>query len=384
MTRVAVVGIGHGKFGQRSDATVQELAFEAYRDALCDAGIGPDAIEASVVGSVPEYHKQRSLAGVIQEYLGLNPKPTWLTEVACASGSAAIRTAWMAITSGLHEVVAVIGCQKMTELTTAEILALMGRVGEVQWESIFGTTFPGYYAMFARRHMHEHGTTREQLAQVAVKNHYYGARNERALFRKEITVAKALASDPVASPLVVYDCCANADGAACVILASADRARAMGRAGVWLDGVGCASSSMSVLRRPDLTGLPSAADASRQAYAMAGISARDVKVAEVHDCFTIAEIMAYEDLGFCEKGRGGPFIEARQSYIGGATPVNVDGGLKAKGHPIGATGVSMACEIVRQLRGQCGERQVPGADVGLTHNVGGIGQYCFVDVFRRD
>ena len=384
MTRVAVVGAGHGTFGQRSDATVQELAFEAYRAALCDAGVGPDAIDASVVGSVPEYHKQRSLAGVIQEYLGLTPRPTWLTEVACASGSAAIRTAWMAIRSGLHEVVAVVGCQKMTELTTAEILALMGRVGEVQWESVFGTTFPGYYAMFARRHMHQYGTTREQLSLVAVKNHYYGARNERALFRKEITIERALASEPVASPFLVYDCCANADGAACVILASEERARAMGRAGIWLDGVGCASSSMSVLRRPDLTGLPSAADASRQAYAMAGIAARDVKVAEVHDCFTIAEIMAYEDLGFCPKGAGGAFIEARQSYVGGSTPVNVDGGLKAKGHPIGATGVSMTYEIVRQLRGECGVRQVPGADVGLTHNVGGIGQYCFVHVFRRD
>src|SRR5512135_1635151 len=182
MTRVAVVGIGHGKFGQRSDATVQELAFEAYRDALCDAGIGPDAIEASVVGSVPEYHKQRSLAGVVQEYLNLTPKPTWLTEVACASGSAAIRTAWMAIASGMHKVVAVIGCQKMTELSTPEILALMGRVGEVQWESTFGTTFPGYYAMFAARHMHEFGTTREQLGAVAVKNHHYGAMNPNALF----------------------------------------------------------------------------------------------------------------------------------------------------------------------------------------------------------
>lgn len=384
MPRVGIVGIGHGTFGRRSDATVQELAFEAYRDALTDARITPDAIDASVIGSVPEYHKQRSLAGVIQEYLNLNPRPTWLTEVACASGSAAIRTAWMAVRSGVHSVVAVIGCQKMTELTTAEILALMGRVGEVQWESVFGTTFPGYYAMFARRHMHEHGTTPEQLAKVAVKNHHYGALNDKALFRKEITVEKALASEPVASPFRVYDCCANADGAACLILASEDRARALRDDVVWLDGAGCASSSMSVLRRPDLTGLPSAVEASRQAYSMAGITAKDVKVAEVHDCFTIAEIMAYEDLGFCEKGGGGAFIEAKESYIGGSTPVNVDGGLKAKGHPIGATGVSMAYEIVRQLRGDCGPRQVPRADVGLTHNVGGIGQYCFVHVYRRD
>jgi len=321
---------------------------------------------------------------VIQEYLDLNPRPTWLTEVACASGSAAIRTAWLAIRAGVHDVVAVIGCQKMTELTTAEILALMGRVGDVQWESIFGTTFPGYYAMFAQRHMHEYGTTEDQLAMVAVKNHYYGARNDNALFRKEITIEKARASDPVASPLNVYDCCANADGAVCLILAAEPRARALSERPVWLDGLGCATASMSVLRRPDLTGLPSAAAAAAEAYRMAGVTAQDVKVAGVHDCFTIAEIMAYEDLGFCAKGEGGAFIEEKRPYIGGATPVNVDGGLKAKGHPIGATGTSQVYEIIRQLRGDCGERQVPDADVGLTHNVGGIGQYCFVNILRRD
>lgn len=385
MSRVGIVGIGHTKFGRRSDASVQELAYEAYREALADADLDPDVIDATVIGSVPEYHKQRSLAGVIQEYLNLNPKPTWLTEVACASGSAAIRTAWMSIGAGVHDVVAVIGCQKMTELETSEILALMGRVGDVQWESCFGTTFPGYYAMFARRHMHEFGTTAEQLAEVAVKNHYYGARNSKAMFQKEITAAKALASDPVATPLTVYDCCANADGAACVILASEATARRLGGGReVWLAGNGCASDSMSVLRRPDLTGLSSAREAASQAYRMAGITASDVRVAEVHDCFTIAEIMAYEDLGFCEKGEGGSFIADKQSYIDGSTPVNVDGGLKSKGHPIGATGVSMACETVRQLRAEAGERQVPNANIGLTHNVGGIGQYCFVNVFMRD
>jgi acetyl-CoA C-acetyltransferase len=384
MTRVGVIGIGHGRFGRRSDATVQELAFEAFRAALADAEIGREAIEASVIGAVPEYHKQRSVAGVVQEYLGLDPKPTWLTEVACASGSAAIRTAWMAIQSGLHNVVAVIGCQKMTELNTAEILALMGRVGEVQWESVFGTTFPSYYAMFANRHMHEFGTTREQLLAVAVKNHHYGAMNPNALFQKEITIEKALASDPVASPFCVYDCCANADGAACIILADEERATEHGEKVVWLDGVGCATASMSVLRRPHLVGLTSAQEAARQAYEMAGVGAKDVDVAEVHDCFTIAEIMAYEDLGFCARGEGGPFIEERRSYIGGEVAVNVDGGLKAKGHPIGATGVSMAYEVVTQLRGNAGDRQVPDAAVGLTHNVGGIGQYTFVNLFRRD
>jgi acetyl-CoA C-acetyltransferase len=376
--------MGHGVFGRRSDATVQELAFEAFREALGDAGIGRDTVDASVIGSVPEYHKQRSLPGVVQEYLGLNPKPTWLTEVACASGSAAIRTAWMSIRAGVHDIVAVIGCQKMTELSTPEILALMGRVGEVQWESIFGTTFPGYYALFARRHMHEFGTTRGQLLDVAVKNHYYGARNPFALFQKEITKEKALASDHVSSPFQVYDCCANADGAACVILANEEKAKAISEKTVWLDGMACATASMSVLRRPNMVGLPSAEQAAREAYEMAGVGPGDIKVADVHDCFTIAEIMAYEDLGFCKRGEGGKFIEERQPYIGGKVAVNVDGGLKAKGHPIGATGVSMTYEIAKQLRGESGERQVPDADVGLTHNVGGIGQYCFVQVMRRD
>jgi acetyl-CoA C-acetyltransferase len=384
MGRVGILGAGHGRFGRRSDATVQELAFEAFRLAMEDAGIDRAEIDASVVAAVPEYHKQRSVAGAVQEYLNLNPAPVWLTEVACASGSAAIRTAFMAIASGMHKVVAVIGCQKMTELSTPEILALMGRVGEVQWESVFGTTFPGYYAMFAQRHMHEFGTTHEQMLQVAVKNHHYGAKNPNAMFQKAITLEKARGSESVATPLCVYDCCANADGAACLILADEERAKSAGDRVVWLDGLGCASDSMSVLRRGDLVGLRAVSEAAKQAYRMAGITPSDVKVAEVHDCFTIAEIMAYEDLGFCDKGSGGRFIEERRPYIGsGAPAVNVDGGLKAKGHPIGATGVSMTCEVVKQLRGEAGERQVPGADVGLTHNVGGIGQYAFVHVLRR-
>jgi len=250
--------------------------------------------------------------------------------------------------------------------------------------SIFGTTFPGYYAMFAQRHMHDFGTTKEHLAAVAVKNHFYGAKNPKAMFQKEITAEKALASDPVALPLQVFDCCANADGAACVILATEERAKEINDKVVWLDGLGCASTSMSVLRRPNLVGLPSAVEASRQAYSMAGVGPQDIKVADVHDCFTIAEIMAYEDLGFCPKGKGGIFIQEKQSYIGGKVAVNVDGGLKAKGHPIGTTGVSMTVEMVKQLRGECGERQVSDADIGLTHNVGGIGQYCFVHIFKRE
>jgi acetyl-CoA C-acetyltransferase len=289
----------------------------------------------------------------------------------------------MGLRAGQYDVVAVIGVQKMMELSTPEILALMGRVGDVQWESIFGTTFPGYYAMYAHRHMHDFGTTREQLSSVAVKNHHYGAKNKNAFFQKEITLEKAMGSRPVATPLNLFDCCTNADGAACLIVATKDKAKKLSDTPVWLRGMGAASAPMSLLRRESLTHLPTAVDASRQAYKQSGLTPADIDVADVHDCFTIAEIMAYEDLGFCEKGQGGKYIEDKQSYNGGKIPVNMDGGLKAKGHPVGATGASMAVEMVKQLRGEAGERQVEGAEVGLMHNVGGIGQYCFVNIFAR-
>jgi acetyl-CoA C-acetyltransferase len=382
--KVAIVGIGHGKFGNRSDANVQELTFEPFKQAINNTeNLEREDIDALIVGSVPEYHMQRSLPGVVAEYLGMNPKSTWLTEAACASGSAAIRTAYMAIKSGIHDIVAVMGVQKMRELSTEEILALMGRVGDVQWESIFGTTFPGYYALYANRHMHEFGTTNEQIALIAVKNHYYGAMNPNAFFQKEVSLEKILKSDDVAPPIKVFDCCANADGAACIIMTNEKNAKKYNDTPIWFEGLGSASAQMSVLRRPNLIEIPSAVEAAKQAYRQAGVKPSDIQVAEVHDCFTIAEIMAYENLSFCPKGEGGKFIEEKQSYIGGKTPVNVDGGLKAKGHPVGATGVSMTTEIVKQLRGEAGKRQVSGAEIGLTHNVGGIGQYCFVNILKR-
>ncbi len=383
--RIGAIGIGHGKFGRRNDATVQELAYEAFQAALDDAAIGRDDVDAVVVGSVPEYHKQRSLPGVVAEYIGMNPKPAWLTEAACASSSAALATAVAQVRAGEHDVVAVLGVQKMLELSTPELLALMGRVGDVQWESIYGTTFPGYYAMYARRHMHDYGTTEENMAAVAVKNHHYGAKNPKAMFQKEITTEKALGSPMIASPLRLYDCCGNADGGACIIVGNEEKVKAMADTPIWIDGMGNATAPFTVLRREILTSIPSAVEAGRQAYEQAGVGPGDIDVADVHDCFTVAELLAYEDLGFCGKGEAGKFIEDGQTYIGGSIPVNVDGGLKSKGHPVGATGASMAVEAVKQLRGEAGEgRQVDGAQVALTHNVGGIGQYCFVNIYRRD
>jgi len=381
--RIAIVSVGHSKFGKRDDVSVQELAFESFKEAMENSNVDKKDIDASIIGSSPEYHKQRSLPGVITEYLGLNPKLTYLTEAACASGSAGMSAACAYIKAGLANTVLVMGVQKMLELTTPEISSLLGRVGDVQWESVFGTTFAGYYAMYANKHMAEFGTKREQLAKVAVKNHHYGFMNPKAMFQKEITLEKAMGSRMVAYPLTLYDCCANADGSACVILTNEELAKKYTDEPVFIDALGYASAEMSVLRRKDLSSVPSTVLASKMAYKQAGIEPKDVDVADVHDCFTIAEIMAYEDLGFCEKGQGGKFIDDEQTYIGGKIPVNVDGGLKTKGHPIGATGTSMFVEGFKQLRAQADKRQVSGAEVALTHNIGGIGQYCFVGILRR-
>lgn len=381
--RVAIVSAGHSKFGKRNDVTPQELAFESFKEAINSSNVEQKDIDASIVTSSPEYHKQRSLAGVITEYIGLNPKLTFLTEAACASGSAGISTASAYIKAGLADTVLVMGVQKMLELSTPEISSLLGRVGDVQWESVFGTTFAGYYAMYANKHMSEFGTKREQMASVAVKNHKYGFMNPKAMFQKEITMEKAMGSKMVAYPLTLYDCCANADGSACVILTKEELAKKFTDTPVFIDAIGYASAEMSVLRRKDLSSIPSAVLASKSAYKQAGIGPGDVNVATVHDCFTIAEILAYEDLGFCEKGQGGKFVEEGQSQIGGKIPVNVDGGLKSKGHPVGATGVSMHVEGFKQLRGEADRRQVEGAEKALVHNIGGIGQYCFVSILGR-
>jgi len=276
----------------------------------------------------------------------------------------------------LHDIVAVIGFQKMTELDAAEVQDVMSRSGDVMWESPFGPTMPAYYAMHARAHMAKYGTTEEQMALVSVKNHKYGARNPYAMYRKEVTVNEVLKSRVVASPLKLYDCCPNADGASCVILAGGKLTRKLTDAPVWITGLGLASSPMSLTSRNQFSSFECSVHAARQAYRMGKVKPSGVDVAEVHDSFTSAEIMNYEDLGFCGRGKGGRFIEDGESYIGGRMPTNVDGGLLAKGHPVGATGAAHITSIVKQLRNEAGPNQVPNAKVGLAHNIGGIGMYA--------
>jgi acetyl-CoA C-acetyltransferase len=297
----------------------------------------------------------------------------------------AVRAGWMNVASGLADLVLVVGAEKMTEVPTPIATEVLGRAGDFLWEYPFGMTFPGYYALIAQAHMAKYGTTEAQLAAVAVKNHHYGALNPYAHMRKEITLEKALSSFVVASPLKLYDCCLISDGAAAILLASEKAVKRLRKNPIWLRGLGLGTGSLALAHRADLTTLEASVEAARQAYDMAGVGPKEIDVAVVHDCFTIAEIVAYEDLGFCPKGEGGHLVEDRQTYIGGRIPVNVDGGLKSKGHPIGTTGVSMAVEITKQLRGEAETgRQVPNAEIGLSHNVGGNGQHAAVHVFGRD
>jgi acetyl-CoA C-acetyltransferase len=386
MQNVAVVGVGQGPFGIRSDASLRELAFEAVKACLADAAIELRDVESMVVSVASDelsYALQPSAQVV--DYLGFQPRPSFRAEGACASGSMAVRAGWMNVASGLADLVLVLGAEKMTEVPTSVVTEVLGRAGDFLWEYPFGMTFPGYYAMIARAHMAKYGTTEAQLAAVAVKNHHYGALNPYAHMRKEITLDKALSSFVVASPLKLYDCCLISDGAAAILLASEKLAKRLSKRPVWMTGLGLGTGSLSLIHRPDLTTLEGSVEAARQAYEMAHITPKDVDVAVVHDCFTIAEIVAYEDLGFCPRGEGGRFVEERETYIGGTIPVNVDGGLKSKGHPVGTTGVSMAVEIVKQLRGEAEPgRQVPNAEVGLSHNVGGSGQHAAVHVFSRE
>lgn len=383
MGGVAIIGAGHSKFGKRSDASLRELAFEAYSSALDDAEIDSSVIDGSLVCSATHYDKQRSPAGVVAEYLGLNPEPTFNVEAACASSAVGLRTAWALVSSRLHDVMAVIGVQKMTELSSEEIQELMGRAGDVMWESPFGTTMPAYYAMYATAHMARYGTTEEDMARVTVKNRKYGSKNPDAMFQKPVTVEEVLKSRPVSAPLKLFDCCANADGAACLIAASSEKARKFSDRPVWVTGLGLASSPMSLAgRKGPLTSFEVSKNAAKTAYGMARVRPGDVDVAEVHDSFSITEILNYEDLGFAKPGKGPALLKNQETELGGRIPVNVDGGLLAKGHPVGATGASQLVTLVKQLRGEAGDLQVEGAKVGLAQNIGGIGMYATVTLLR--
>jgi acetyl-CoA C-acetyltransferase len=388
MGKVGIIGVGQSAFVRGFPGSIRELAFEGYKECMSDAKLSGKDIDATVVCSAPEYDKQRSPAGVVAEYLGLTPQPTFYLESLCSSSSTGLKVAYSLVKSGLHDVVMVIGFQKMSEISSAESQERMGRGADIQWESPFGTMMPAYYAMYARAHMAKYGTTPEDLALIRVKASTYGQINEKAVYRKAVAVemfsdAQNPMSGPVASPLRVGDCCANADGCSCMIVANEEKAKALSKKPVWILGVGAASAPVNMAGRDLFTGLAVAQEAGKQAYKMAGVTPKDIDVAEVHDCFTIAEMMAYENLGFAEPGGGKDLIRGKETYKDGSIPVNVDGGLLSKGHPIGATGGSQIRTIVLQLRGEAGSMQVKNPEIGLVHNIGGVGLYGNVTILGR-
>lgn len=384
MKDVAIVGVGQTPFVRGYEGSIRELAFDAFKEAMLDAGLSSKEIEASIICSAPEYDKQRSPSGMVVEYLGLNPRPTFYIETICSSSSSGLRVAYSLIKSGLHKVVLVLGFQKMSEISSADSQERMGRGSDIMWEAPFGTMMPAYYAMHAKAHFERYGTSSEDLALIRIKAGTYGMINKKAVYQKGVTLEQIMTADVVSTPLKRFDCCANADGASCIILADKEVARATSKKPVWVLGVGAATAPITMSGRESLTGLSCAREAAKEAYRMAGVTPQDINVAEVHDCFTIAEMMAYEDLGFAGPGEGKDLIRAKESYIGGRIPVNVDGGLLSKGHPIGATGGSQIRTVVLQLRGEAGQMQVKDPEIGLVHNIGGVGVYGNVTIFGRD
>jgi len=390
MRKVAIIGVGSSKFGVRNDVNVAELTFEAFKPSVEDAGITPKDIEFVAVGSTGAgaWYEELLPAVVSAEYCGLTGAGLVRCEAACASGSAAFATAYWAVASGQVEIAAALGVEKMREIDTPTMMEWIGRAGYYLWEfHNFGLTFPAYYALYATAHMAKFGTTEEDLALVAVKNHKYASMNPIAHLQNRITVDDVLSSMVIAAPLKLFDCCPVSDGAASVILASEDKVKELKvDTPVWVAGIGYASGTANMSKRLDYVGLEASVAAAQRAYKMANVTPEQLDVAVVHDCFTIAEIMAYEDLGFCKKGEGAKLIREGQTEIGGKIPVNVDGGLKAKGHPIGTTGCSMIYELTKQLREEAVEksRQVPMKNyIALAHNVGGTGHYCYVTILRR-
>ena len=342
-------------------------------------------IDALFVGHMGESYEHQGHTGpTIADWVGLLPKPAIRIESACASSGSALRIGILAILSGLHKIVVVGGVEKMTHRTTAEVTEYLAMASDFPFEQWNGITFPGLYALMATAHMHKYGTTEEHLAKVAVKNHHNGTLNPMAHMQKEITLEKAMSSKLVAWPLTLYDCSLISDGASCVILTHPDIAKKFTDTPVHIVGSGQASDSIGLYEREELTSLKAARLAGQYAYKMAGLEPKDLDVAEVHDCFTIAEILAYEDLGLCDSGKGGNMIDEGTTEIGGKIPVNPSGGLKSKGHPVGATGTAQAYEIYLQLTGQADKRQINGAEIGLSHNVGGSGATANVHIYRRD
>ena len=387
MRRVAIIGVGDTEFGELWDSSFRDIGIEAGLAAVADAKINADQIDALYVGnmSAGRFIEQEHIGALIADYAGLARDHIAATrvEAAGASGGLALRQGFMAVASGLHDIVVVGGAEKMLDVSDVESSIIQSAALDQEWETVLGATFPALHALIAKRHMHEYGTTREQLADVAVKNHKHGSLNPKAQFKREITWETVMGSPMVSSPLRMFDCAPSSDGAAAVVLCPLEQAKKFTEIPIEIIGSGQASDSLSLHHRKDICTMEATKVAAARAFKMANLTHKDVDVAEVHDNFTISEILAIEDLGFFVKGQGGKATEAGLTGLEGEVAVNTSGGLKARGDPIGATGLAQAVEIVTQLRNKAGKRQVKDANIGLTHNVGGTGATAVVHLFRR-
>ncbi|MCK9313966.1 MAG: thiolase domain-containing protein [Methanocorpusculum sp.] len=386
MRDVAIIGAGITKFGERWDTSFRDLCTEAGIAAIEDANVTGEQIDSLFIGSMSagRFIEQEHVGALVADYVGLGGElhtPATRVEAACASGGLAFRQAVAAVSSGMSEVVVAAGAEKMTDVGDAtDVLA---GAADREWESFAGATFPGLYAMIACDYIHKYGLTREQLAQVAVKNHYHGARNPYAQFQNEITLSTVMNSTLVASPLRLFDCSPVSDGAAAVIICPLERAHEFTDTPIKVLASAQAGDTIALHDRPDFSTMGATVAAGNSAFRQAKLERKDIDFVEVHDCFTIAEICAIEDLGFVPKGTAGKFTEEGETHLGGKLPVNTSGGLKSCGHPVGATGIKQIWEVVQQLRGEAGRRQVEGAEIGMTQNVGGTGATVVSHIFGR-
>jgi len=385
MKPVSIIGIGKTAFGAFTGQSILDLALEASRKCLKNGNVQASRVEAFYLGNFagPAFVGQNHVAPYVASALGLGNVPATRFEAACASSGSAFFHAWGAVAGGLYDLALVTGVEKMTSQPTARVTDILASAGEVDGEVRAGATFPALFAMIARRHMHQFGTRRDHLAAVAVKNHGNGAKNPDAHMRKVITAEQALAGRMIADPLTVYDCSLVSDGAASALLCPAERAGEFASQPIRVLGVAQASDYLALADKEDITTFPAVRRAGEKAYQAAGVGPEQIDFAELHDCFTIAEIIAMEDLGFVPRGEGGPAVASGFSALNGPKPINTSGGLKAKGHPVGATGVGQICDLALQMRCQAGERQIPRANVGLAQNLGGSGATCVVTILGR-
>jgi acetyl-CoA C-acetyltransferase len=383
MRDVAVIGIGMTKWGELWEKSLRNIFVETALLAIDDASV--DRIDSMYIGCMSSglFVGQEHLGSLLSDYLGLNPIPATRIESACVSGGLAFRVGWMEVASGLSDIVLVGGVEKMTDVDGGDATYALASAADQEYESFNGVTFPGLYAMIAKAHMHRYGTTREQLAMVAVKNHENGSHNPNAQFPMKISVDQVINSVKVAEPLNILDCSPITDGAAVAILCPLEMAKSICKKPiVKVIGSGHATDTIALAQRDDLTSLNATAKAGEMAYKMAGLKPDNIDFAEVHDCFTIAEICIIEGLGFVEKGQGGKAAESGLTARDGKIPVNISGGLKSKGHPVGATGIAQIYEVVTQLRGDAGDRQLKGPKIGLTQNMGGSGGSTVVHILE--